>query len=54
MHWWLIDLPAIIVTVWFMIIRLYMTIVFAVAATLTMAMVATILALYLFGIRWGW
>ena len=54
MRWWVIDLPAVITTIWFRIIHLYLILVLAIGATLTMAMVVTMLVLYLWGIRWGW
>ena len=47
---WLRDLPATIVDGWFLAYRL----VLLISTIIAVSTVCLALALYLFGIRWGW
>lgn len=48
---WVIDLPAAIVTIWY---RMYVVIL-AVGSIVTVGTLLTVLGLWLlFGVRWGW
>lgn len=49
-HRWLIDVPAAIVTTWY---RVYW-IVLTIATMVAVSTVALMLVLAAFGIRWGW
>ena len=52
MRWryWLIDLPALVVTAWFIAYRF----VLMVATVITVSAVVAMLVLQCFGIQWGW
>ena len=50
MRRWLIDIPALVVDLWFRAYRIYLTIVTMVIVTTVVLM----LVLAAFGIRWGW
>ena len=56
MRWtyWLLDLPASIVTVWLTILRVYFLIILSLAVLATWSSVMVSLVLWLLGIRWGW
>lgn len=51
MRFWLIDIPALIVTVWYRV-----TVVFICAAALVtyVVLMAALVLWWGFGIRWGW
>lgn len=50
LRFWLIDVPAGIVTIWY---RMYVVIL-AIASIISVGCVTAMLLLAAFGIRWGW
>lgn len=49
-RYWLLDVPAFIVTIWY---RVYLVVI-ALASLMSVAAVMALLVLWLFGIRWDW
>ena len=56
MRWayWLVDLPASLVTIWCAILRFYVLIVLSVAVVMTWSSLMAMLVLWLLDIRFGW